>query len=922
VLVEGSRFGRYRIISTLGKGGMGRVYSAEDTLLRRDVAIKILHGERTSGEAQPLEDAAALLLREARAAAALSHPNAVAVFDVGEVDGTGYIAMELVKGRPLRAYVSDPAVTANRKARWLSAVADALAAAHEAGLVHRDIKPENILVREDDSIKVLDFGIAKRMAAPETSVHAGEEVEGPASFRTQDGVIRGTPGYMAPEFVATGTFDTRSDQYAWGVVAYELFAGVHPSRAAPSDGMDGMPGLLSARVPGLPLGVSETVMRALLPRPDRRFESMRVVASAMRELGELGGTGTAAPFPALEPGAVSPTAPTFPALEPGPLATTAATVTANAAPPVSTRTMRGIATARRGRRASRVALGVGAIALFGAVGAVAFRLYRGRGQAVIPRGTAARTEVASPPDIVPTPPLSFHPSHVRRITFSDSCEEFPSFTPDSKHIVFDSTIGADSFLFEMSVDGPAAPRQITRTGHGWDMAASVSPDGNSIAYLRIADRSTSTYVVDRAGLTEGRRIAVGLVRPSWSLDGSSVWAGEPAHVERHEPRTGAVLGSLALPPELAPSRIIELTPTELVLMNVGKAGLVVVPAGGTPRWILEDEPEEGWGVTPDHRHILAARFRSDVGTELVDVPVDGSPVKSLAAGGATVSKGIDVAKDGHHVVWSTCHGQTALTRIDSSGALVPFESSTGWNDEAVAWSAATDRTVVLSDRTGTVEPWIVEPSGSVHLVPLPLRGYIGVAISDDGAWVAFTGVSLPVYVAPVDGSSPPRALEGGYGTSATFLRGSHEVAYTVGDEHQGYHIARVSLDGGPTVTLLATDARSVVASPTSDVLAYLAGASPTQLVPMLYDLATRRSTVLSAALHAGSYKALRFSPDGKRLVLALVSPELVEVHVATGKIAKRTELVDAARDLSFVRGQLIFERVRWRGNLWMGDDPL
>ncbi len=898
MLTEGSRFGRYRILSALGKGGMGQVYHAVDTLLRRDVAIKILHAERASGEGRSLEESAALLLREARAAAALSHPNAVSVFDVGELEGTGYIAMELVRGRPLRAYVTDATVAVERKVRWLSAVADALDAAHKAGLVHRDIKPENILVCEDDSIKVLDFGIAKRVAAPESHEPVLEGTDGPASFKTRDGRIRGTPGYMAPEFLATGTFDARSDQYAWGVVAYELFAGVHPARAVSADGI---PELLSARVPGLPLDVAATVMRALRSRPDQRFENMNAAASALREVRGHERTTFAAPSPGRS-GA-------------DPMGTTAATVTANVAPTVSTAALGAGPGARAGRArpGMRRFVGIGTFAVLGAVGGLVVHRQRTR---------VSNEQVRPPPaGVASTPPLSFHPSHVRRITFGDSCEEFPSFTADSKSIVYDSTIGADSFIFEMGVDG-SPPRQITKMGHGWDLAASVSPDASTIAYLRIDHSRASTYVIDRAGLTEGHPVATGNVRPTWSLDGRSVWAGEPARIERHDPQTGAVLGSLTSHPELTPWHVVELSSGELLLNNLGKAGLVVLPAAGPPRWIFNEDPEDWCGVTPDGRHVLASRFRPDVGAELVDVPIDGSAVTSLAASGARVYKGIDFSRDGRHVVWSTCRGQTVLSRLGPDAEFVPFQSDPGWNDQAIAWSAATDRAVVLSDRSGSVEAWLLEPSGIARPVPLPIQGLINVAISDDGTWLAFVAISQPIYVAPADGRAPPRALEGGDGRSASFLRGSHDLVYTVGDEREGFRIARASAEGGPSEPLIAGPARFAVASPRGELLAYLAGPTDNQLVPMLYDLVARRSTVLSRFVEAGGYSVPRFSPDGARLVLPPLGPELLEVDVVTGAVAKRIPLADSVRNLAFVRGQLVFGRERWRGNLWMGDDPL
>src|SRR5579883_1269937 len=143
---------------------MGEVYRARDTRLQRDVALKVLSAGAATAEG------AARMLREARAAAALHHPNVVAVFDAGEVTepaalrGTTYIAMELVRGRALRAFVRDPSAALAERVRWLGDVARALAAAHTAGLVHRDVKPENVMIGDDGHVKVLDFGIVKHAA--------------------------------------------------------------------------------------------------------------------------------------------------------------------------------------------------------------------------------------------------------------------------------------------------------------------------------------------------------------------------------------------------------------------------------------------------------------------------------------------------------------------------------------------------------------------------------------------------------------------------------------------------------------------------------------------------------------------------------------------------------------------------------------
>src|SRR5579883_2965896 len=160
-LSQGERFDRYVIEDVLGEGGMARVYRAHDPRLHQRVALKVLRLD-SSTDPDTSVDATARVMREARAAAALDHPNAVSVFDVGEADGQLFIAMELVVGKSLRAYVGDASVSWETKLRWMLDAARALGAAHERGLVHRDVKPENVMVRADGMVKVVDFGIAKR----------------------------------------------------------------------------------------------------------------------------------------------------------------------------------------------------------------------------------------------------------------------------------------------------------------------------------------------------------------------------------------------------------------------------------------------------------------------------------------------------------------------------------------------------------------------------------------------------------------------------------------------------------------------------------------------------------------------------------------------------------------------------------------
>lgn len=273
MLIEGATLDRYRIEVELGSGGMGRVYRAFDTRLHRRVALKVLLTPGLDGEERAA--AVAKLIREARAAAALNHPNVVAVFDVGESEGTPYIAMEYVSGISLARAISERAAHWEERLRWLVDVARALGAAHHAGLVHRDIKPANVIVRDDGTVKVLDFGIA-HFHMPDLARLLVTTGDGLAS---NDPKIVGTPMYMAPEHLRGDEIDGRADQFSWGVLAYELLSGRLPWKTSGAVSVISMilskdPEPLADLAPELPNEVASAVARALRKNPNDRFAVM------------------------------------------------------------------------------------------------------------------------------------------------------------------------------------------------------------------------------------------------------------------------------------------------------------------------------------------------------------------------------------------------------------------------------------------------------------------------------------------------------------------------------------------------------------------------------------------------------------------------------------------------------------------------
>jgi Tol biopolymer transport system component/predicted Ser/Thr protein kinase len=283
----GRTLGHHRIIGEIGKGGMGVVYLAEDTRLGRKVALKVLPPDMASDPARQ-----ARFEREARAVAALNHPNIVTIHSVEQAEGVHFLTMELVDGRRLTEMMPREGVPLPRLLEWSAGIADALGAAHRQGVVHRDLKPDNIMVTAEGRIKVLDFGLAKlREAAP----GEGHTNLATASV-TGEGKILGTVSYMSPEQAEGKPLDHRSDIFSFGVVLYEMSTGRRPFQG--DTAISTISSILKDTPPPpqqlnttLPPQVGRIVRRCLAKEPDRRYQSTDDLRNELRELKEESDSG-------------------------------------------------------------------------------------------------------------------------------------------------------------------------------------------------------------------------------------------------------------------------------------------------------------------------------------------------------------------------------------------------------------------------------------------------------------------------------------------------------------------------------------------------------------------------------------------------------------------------------------------------------
>jgi serine/threonine protein kinase/TolB-like protein len=277
----GTNLGHYRILEPLGKGGMGQVYLAEDTRLDRQVALKILPPELAQDR-----DRRERFIREAKAVAALNHPNIVVIHSVEEQDGQVFLTMERIEGAPLTHRIAGGAMPLGELFDLAIPLADAISAAHQKGIAHRDLKPDNVMITPGGVVKVLDFGLAKVVESEESML------EGAATeMLTEEGKILGTVAYMSPEQAQGKAVDGRSDIFALGILLYEMAAGRRPFEG------DSKISVLSSLIKDTPAPVTEInrslprhlgrIIRHCLEKdPDRRYQSALDVRNELESLRE------------------------------------------------------------------------------------------------------------------------------------------------------------------------------------------------------------------------------------------------------------------------------------------------------------------------------------------------------------------------------------------------------------------------------------------------------------------------------------------------------------------------------------------------------------------------------------------------------------------------------------------------------------
>jgi serine/threonine protein kinase len=701
-LTPNSRLGNYEIKSTLGVGGMGEVYRARDSRLNRDVAIKVL---RTESAANP--ELRSRFEREARAVAALNHPNIVAIYDIGVEDGQQYIVSELIEGESLRSLLTGTPVSPRKLLDIGTQVADGLAAAHSAGIVHRDLKPENIMLAKDGRVKILDFGLARQSLAVTTASGDSNLTSLPdpnaTSEMTRAGVLMGTASYMSPEQATGKPVDFRTDQFSFGLILYELAAG-KKAFDRPSQ-VETMAAIVREDTPPieekLPAPLKWTIDRCLAKEPEQRYESTRDLFRDLRNLRD------------------------------------------HFSEAYSTTTLSPIAAPRK-RRPWLIPSAVGATCLL--FGALLVFLLKPSGQDIAkyrytPFATSAYNAVWSPDGKAVA--YSGKVEGVYQVFLRYLNSATPVQLTHETHNV--SPIGWSSdqnhLIVVEDTDAQLSRRQILQklysvptTGGDLDyimdlncFACSLSPDGKALVILSMANNAGEMY-------------GVAISDPL----GSPLRAYSPAPFATKDLYNGP---QLTFSPD--GKKILFFRAGD---KNSEGAWLLPYPAGSKPpRQVLEKLPTfqgtPSFSWMPDNRHIVVSiATGQDSPSQLWFADTESDALTPITTGNA-VERNPAVAPDGKSLLYVQPTRNLDVVSVSLQDGSAKTLISTGREDSMAAWAAKADKFAFVTDRSGPWEIWVHSSDGSERPVVTAAefpdglnKWFMDPSLSPDGNRLIFTRI--------------------------------------------------------------------------------------------------------------------------------------------------------------------------------------
>jgi serine/threonine protein kinase len=729
-LSPGTRLGPYEIVSQLGQGGMGIVFRARDTKLERDVAVKVL--PRNLAE-DP--DALSRFEREAKAVAALSHPNILAIHDFGREEGTVYAAMELLEGETLRQRLQEGALPPRKAVEVALEIAAGLAAAHDRAIVHRDLKPENVFLLGSGQVKVLDFGLARMdPVAPE-----GGDVP-TLSLSTEPGRVMGTVGYMAPEQVRGKAVDARADIFSFGAVLYEMLTGKRAFRGeSPVETLnailkDDPPSLFESSRTVSP-ALERIVRRCLEKRPEERFRTAHDLGIA---LDAISTSSTRS------------------------LSTEALAASEEAPARAASRWIE-----RVGLVLAGAVLAGGAMAAWArlhpppANGAAVFRWMSFSGRDSSPAVSPEGRTIAFTSDRDGQPRVWLKQvSGEGEAPLTTGPDDFPRFSPDGTQVLFARPDGAANSLYRAAVLGGEARRLLEGATEGdW------SPDGKRIAFLRLqseAGQTVSAVGVAAADGSDPREVAKvpgGMRAPRWSPDG----------------RTIAVVP--------VPGALLAGAQQGVVLVGVEDGAVRTVPAPDPRRNISA----AAWAAGGEIVYLQAESVVSAAGSTALLVRQDAATGKVVSQSWSPSSALVlDVLGDGRLVFDTRSPRQNLREATLSPGAADGRWLSRGEStDRQPVYSPDGEWVAFSSNRGGGMNLWLVSTAtGNLRRVTDAHVNW-DPAFTRDGKrllWSSNRGGNFEVWTADVDGSGPRQVTQdGGNAENPTATPDGKWIAYSSGN---------------------------------------------------------------------------------------------------------------------------------------------
>jgi len=775
--LEGRQISHYRVLHRLGSGGMGVVYEAEDLTLGRHVALKFLpRGQQQAPQAPER------FRLEARSASALNHPNICTIYEVGEEQGEPFIAMELLQGEPLDAYLLHRSLTTTEIVNIAIGIADGLDAAHRAGIIHRDIKPGNIFLTTRGEPKILDFGLAKAAVdgiAETRMTGASEAVTVAPEHLTSPGMAVGTVAFMSPEQARGQELDARSDVFSLGAVLYQMVTGRPPFEGeTPAVIFDGIlnrePEPVTERAPEIPVRLQEVIATALEKDRDLRYQSAAEIRAELKRIKRDAGsgraaTGTGSSSVSRAPSSTQTTtsAASGSGVVPAPAkkAKTALWLSAAAvlilgggaawwwqsarARTTTPLDVTGMTVTRLTQSGNALAVAISPDGRY-----VIYALREGEQEGLWVRQVATRSDVQV-----------LAPAEVRYLGLSIS--------PDGNYVYFvrvDAGNRNYASLYSMPVLG-GTPRQLVRD---IDTAVTFSPDGRRIAFVRgVPDVGKARLLIANADGTAEQMLwetnaetnTFGVLAPNWAPDGKTIamaWGlsgtGTLTIVNVADKTTRDLYryqGIMGRPIWLPDGRAL-LMPLDTLLTDRAQLWTIEYPGGAARRFTndLADYSRAHFDRTADGKTLAIVSESPNLNLEVVDSE-SPSASRTLTTGG-----GVRYASWGIGQVLFYTLGANIIRRDVNDGIDRQLTAEGTVN---LAPSGCGDGSVVYQTFTGEhTSIWRMAADGSNARLVVGDGDPVNPACAPDSAWLAFArrGANQQMFAirAPIGGGTPTTDL--------------------------------------------------------------------------------------------------------------------------------------------------------------------